>query len=129
MTVLLVEDEDEIREIIRDSLEERGCRVLICADGTAALELCARHDGPIHLLLTDMMMPGMNGHELAERIVRLRPATPVMFVSGHPEAEVGDDTLIGRHVTLLRKPFSSDELVDRVIEVVGSSVAPAARSA
>ena len=129
MTVLLVEDEDEIREIIRDSLEERGCRVLICADSTAALELCARHDGPIHLLLTDMMMPGMNGHELAERIVRLRPATPVMFVSGHPEAEVGDDTLIGRHVTLLRKPFSSDELVDRVIEVVGSSVAPAARSA
>ena len=47
-------------------------------------------------LVTDMMMPGMNGHELAERIVRLRPDIPVMFVSGHPEAEVGDNTLIGR---------------------------------
>ena len=119
MTVLLVEDEDDIREIIRDSLEERGCLVLASANGAAALEQCARHDGPIHLLLTDMMMPGMNGHELAERVVRLRPATPVMFVSGHPEAEVGDDRLIGQNVTLLRKPFSSAELVDRVIQVVG----------
>ena len=51
MTVLLVEDEDDIREIIRDSLEERGCLVLASADGAAALEQCARHDGPIHLLL------------------------------------------------------------------------------
>ena len=76
-----------------------------------------------------MMMPGMNGHELAERVVQLRPATPVMFVSGHPEAEVGDDTLIGQSVTLLRKPFSSTELVDRVIQVVGRTPAPAARSA
>ena len=129
MTVLLVEDEDDIREIIRDSLEERGCLVLASADGAAALEQCARHDGPIHLLLADMMMPGMNGHELAERVVQLRPATPVMFVSGHPEAEVGDDTLIGQSVTLLRKPFSSTELVDRVIQVVGRTPAPAARSA
>ena len=82
------------------------------------MERCTEHEGPIHLLLTDMMMPGMNGHQLAEQFVRLRPETPVMFVSGHPEAEVGDDTLVGRRVALLRKPFSSDELVERVIQVV-----------
>ena len=84
----------------------------------AALDRCTEYEGPIHLLLTDMMMPGMTGHQLAERFVRLRPDTSVMFVSGHPEAEVGDDTLIGRRVSLLRKPFSSDELVERVIQVV-----------
>ena len=59
----------------------------------------------------------MNGHQLAERFVRLHPETPVMFVSGHPEADVDDNTLIGRNVTLLRKPFSSDELVDRVVQI------------
>ena len=118
LTVLLAEDEDEIREIIRDALEERGCQVLEAANGTAALDRCTEHQGPIHLLLTDMMMPGMTGHQLAERFVRMRPGTSVMFVSGHPEAEVGDDTLIGRRVSLLRKPFSSDELVEQVIQVV-----------
>ena len=121
LTVLLVEDEAEIREIIRDTLEENGCSVVEAENGFTAIERCAAHDGPIQLLVTDMMMPGMNGHELAERIVRLRPDTPVMFVSGHPEAEVGDNTLIGRKVSLLRKPFSSDELVERVVEVVRSS--------
>ena len=118
LTVLLAEDEDEIREIVRDALEERGCEVLEAADGMAALDRCTEHDGPIHLLLTDMMMPGMTGHQLAERLVRLRPDTSVMFVSGHPEAELGDDTLVGRRVSLLRKPFSSDELVERVIKVL-----------
>ncbi len=121
LTVLLVEDEAEIREIIRDTLEENGCSVVEAENGFTAIERCAAHDGPIQLLVTDMMMPGMNGHELAERIVRLRPDIPVMFVSGHPEAEVGDNTLIGRKVSLLRKPFSSDELVERVVEVVRSS--------
>ena len=118
LTVLLVEDEDEIREIIRAALEEHGCAVIEAANGMVAMERCAQHEGPIHLLLTDMIMPGMNGHQLAERFVRLRPETPVMFVSGHPEAEVGDDTLIGRNVALLRKPFSSDELIEKVIQVV-----------
>lgn len=118
LTVLLAEDEDEIREIIRDALEERGCQVLEAANGLAALDRCTEHAGPIHLLLTDMMMPGMTGHQLAERFVRLRPDTSVMFVSGHPEAEVGDNTLVGRRVSLLRKPFSSDELVEKVIQVV-----------
>jgi two-component system cell cycle sensor histidine kinase/response regulator CckA len=121
LTVLLVEDDGEIREIIRDTLEENGCNVVEAENGLTALERCAAHDGPIQLLVTDMMMPGMNGHELAERIVRMRPETPVLFVSGHPEAEVGDNTLIGRRVSLLRKPFSSDELVERVAEVVRSS--------
>ena len=118
LTVLLAEDEDEIREIIRDALEQQGCQVLEAANGMAALDRCTEHQGPIQLLLTDMMMPGMTGHQLAERFVRLRPDTSVMFVSGHPEAEVGDDTLIGRRVSLLRKPFSSDELVEQVIQVV-----------
>ena len=121
LTVLLVEDEAEIREIIRDTLEENGCSVVEAENGLTALERCAAHEGPIQLLVTDMMMPGMNGHELAERIVRRRPETSVMFVSGHPEAEVGDNTLIGRRVSLLRKPFSGDDLVEKVVEVVRSS--------
>ena len=120
--MLLVEDEGERSvRIIRDTLEENGCNVVEAENGLTALERCADHDGPIQLLVTDMMMPGMNGHELAERIVRMRPETPVLFVSGHPEAEVGDNTLIGRRVSLLRKPFSSDELVEKVAEVVRSS--------
>ena len=117
LTVLLVEDEDEIREIIRDSLTEHGCRVLEAGDGATALERCGEHDGPIDLLVTDVMMPEMNGHELAERIVRLRPEIPVIFVSGHPEAEIGSQRLVGRPVSLLRKPFSSDDLVQCVLDI------------
>ena len=124
LSVLLVEDDDEIREIIRETLVEQGCEVLEACNGRAALDRCGAYGGPIHLLVTDVMMPEMNGHELADRLLRLRPDTPVLFVSGHPEAEVGHHRLPGRKVSLLRKPFSSAELVERVAHILRPNAEP-----
>ena len=124
LTVLLVEDDDEIREIIRETLAEQGCEVLEACNGITALDRCAGYGGSIHVLVTDVMMPEMNGHELAERVLQLRPDMPILFVSGHPEAEIGNHRLAGPNLSLLRKPFSSNQLVERVIHVVKSNARP-----
>lgn len=128
LTVLLVEDEDEIREIMSDTLTEHGGQVLPATDGESALELCATHGRSIDLLVTDVMMPGMSGHQLAELVTQQRPDLPVVFVSGHPEAAVAPHQLHGRTVSLLRKPFSSEELVTRVRDVADTARRPAAPS-
>ena len=121
LTVLLVEDDDEIREIMSDTLTEHGADVLQAIDGESALEQCATRGRTMDLLVTDVMMPGMNGHQLAELVTQQRPDLPVIFVSGHPEAAIGPDRLNGRSVSLLRKPFSSEELVTRVRDVAETS--------
>ncbi len=107
-TVLLVEDEADVRNLARDILERYGYRVLVAARGSEALTVSARHRGPIHVLLTDVVMPEMSGPELAERLTTARPDTRVLYMSGY--SEVGP-ALDGR---LLQKPFTPDALVARV---------------
>jgi CheY-like chemotaxis protein len=109
-TILLAEDEDGVREMVADFLESRGHHVITGSDGAVALCRAGEYAGPIHLLLTDVVMPVMNGPELVDRLKRERPETSVIFMSGFaPEPALLDGAGLGE-VVLIRKPFSLDAL-------------------
>ena len=113
-TILVVEDETTVRELARELLELNGYSVLEAAHGQEALRVCRSHDGPIHLMLTDVVMPHMNGHELAETLAPLRPGMKVLYMSGYSEdAGVLRDILVSK-TTFLRKPFTPDALAEKV---------------
>ena len=118
-TVLLVEDEANLRRLSYESLQRQGYTVLAAEDGPAALQLATQHTGVIHLLLTDVVMPGMNGRELARRLALLRPDTKILFMSGYTENVIDRNGTIDPGVELLQKPFSMSELVSKVREVLG----------
>src|SRR5262249_8963976 len=111
-TILLVDDDVSLRRFVRHILTKQAYRIVEASDGAEALDLANAHDGPIHLLLTDIIMPKLNGFVLAERLAQHRPQTPVLFMSGYVEA-----TLVSAShpdAILLRKPFKPDELVEAV---------------
>ncbi|MBI2156031.1 MAG: GAF domain-containing protein, partial [Candidatus Rokubacteria bacterium] len=110
-TVLLVEDEDEVRELAREILEMAGYTVLEAPHGPDALRLCRHHQGPIHLLLSDVVMPQMSGRELARQLVALRPDTKVAYMSGYTDDALGHHGVLDPDVVLLPKPFTPDSLV------------------
>jgi len=99
-TILLVEDEEAVRNLVSEILSRLGYRVLVAADGIAALALSQRCREPIHLLLTDVIMPGMDGRELAERMMVLRPDTRILFMSGYADPPIPADVLLQKPVTL-----------------------------
>jgi two-component system cell cycle sensor histidine kinase/response regulator CckA len=118
-TILLVEDEDVVRTLLARVLSEEGYRVLEAADALEALAACDRHAGPIHLMVTDIVMPRMSGRELADRVAVLRPGTRVLYVSGY-----ADDAVLrhgvhgGKGVAFLQKPFPPDVLAEKVRAVL-----------
>jgi len=105
-TILLVEDEDNLRNMARLYLESEGYMVLEAPDGAAAIQLASAHPGPIHLLLTDVIMPGMNGRELAKYISPRRPETKVLYMSGYTENAIAHNGTLDAGITLLQKPFT-----------------------
>ena len=113
-TVLLAEDDDAVRAIARTTLERAGYHVLAAADGASALALAESHAGPIDLLLTDVIMPGMNGRELARRLALQRPGLPVLFVSGYTDNVLADHGLSAMETALLDKPFTPASLTRAV---------------
>jgi CheY-like chemotaxis protein len=117
-TILLVEDETNLRRMACQYLETQGYRILEAADGAAAVQICVAHKGPIHLLLTDVIMPGMNGHQVAERVVSLRPMTRVLYMSGYTENAIGHNGTLDEGINLLQKPFTLLALKERVREVL-----------
>ncbi len=122
-TVLVAEDEDGVRQLAVESLERRGYRVLSAPSGEEAMKLATSHDGTIHLLISDVVMPGMKGPELAEHLRRLRPGIRVLLMSGYAADVVTPNDL--RDATLLSKPFSPAALskaVRSVLEVPLPSV-------
>jgi PAS domain S-box-containing protein len=119
--VLLVEDEDGIREVARRILERRGYRVLAAADGYEAIELARNHDGPIDLLMTDVIMPRMMGKEVAERILALRPEAQVMYMSGYAEPILGSGENLPSGMILLEKPFTEHSLLTKAREALGAA--------
>jgi signal transduction histidine kinase/ActR/RegA family two-component response regulator len=110
-TILLVEDEDEVRELAREILEMAGYTVLEAPHGPDALRLCRHHQGPIHLLLSDVVMPQMSGRELARQLAALRPDTKVAYMSGYTDDALGHHGVLDPDVILLPKPFTPDSLV------------------
>jgi two-component system, cell cycle sensor histidine kinase and response regulator CckA len=123
--ILLVEDEANLRYLARQFLEKQGYRVIEAADGAVAMQIAVAHEGVIHLLLTDVIMPGMNGRELAQRVSEIRPNIKVLYMSGYTENVIGHDGMLDAGVRLLQKPFTLRDLKDRVREVLNASpIAP-----
>ena len=118
-TVLVVEDQDPVRSLAVAALKERGYQVLDAARGDAALLLAERQPGPIHLLLTDVVMPHMTGKELAERLTRSRPEMKVLYMTGYAADVMVRRELLGAAAQCLAKPFGGDALAAKVREVLG----------
>jgi PAS domain S-box-containing protein len=116
--VLLVEDGDEVRRLARQVLEAHGYRVLEAGHGDEALDVCARHPGRIHLLVTDMMMPKMSGRELAERLAPLHPGLRVVYLSGYTEHSGHHPAPLEGDRALLPRPFTPRALARKVREVL-----------
>jgi DNA-binding response OmpR family regulator len=119
-TILIVEDEEDVRELTRDVLEMNGFTVLESMDPADAIRIAETHPGPIDLLITDVVMPRMSGPELARRLRETRPALRVLCMSGYPEsAERGADGSAA-WTGWLQKPFNPDGLIVKVRECLTS---------
>ena len=117
-TVLLVEDEVSVRSFVRDVLGRAGYRLLEADDGQSALQMAAKFNGPIHLLVSDVVMPGMNGGDLAEAVMAERPRTKTLLISGYVQQLVDEVAVTKEGVGFLRKPFSANDLLTRVREIL-----------
>jgi two-component system cell cycle sensor histidine kinase/response regulator CckA len=123
-TVLIVEDDEDIRRLCQRTLARGGYTVLSCANGVEALEICARHPGPIHLVVSDVVMPRMGGAELAARLATERPDTKILFLSGYTETSMTHGRLFGPDTTILSKPFTPDALIQKVREAMDGPACP-----
>jgi PAS domain S-box-containing protein len=123
-TILVVEDEVNLRRLTQQFLENQGYTVLEAADGAAAVQICVAHQGTIHLLLTDVIMPGMNGRELAHRVSEIRPNIKVLYMSGYTENAIGHNGTLDAGITLLQKPFTLHALKATVREVLDHTTLP-----
>jgi CheY-like chemotaxis protein len=117
-TILLVEDEEAVRALAAFILRRSGYTILAARNADEALGMSERHPGRIHLLLTDVIMPGLNGRELAQRLTARRPDTKVLYISGYAQAH---GALIGPDAAYLQKPFTTRTLARRVREVLDAS--------
>ena len=123
-TILVVEDEMNLRRLTRQFLDNQGYTVLEAADGAEAVQICVAHQGIIHLLLTDVIMPGMNGRELAHRVSEIRPNMKVLYMSGYTENAIGHNGTLDAGITLLQKPFTLHALKSKVREVLDQTTLP-----
>jgi CheY-like chemotaxis protein len=123
-TILLVEDEANLRYLARQFLEKQGYKVIDAADGAVAMQIAVAHDGVIHMLLTDVIMPGMNGRELAQRVCEIRPNVQVLYMSGYTENVIGHNGTLDAGVRLLQKPFTLRDLKTKVREVLDAGPIP-----
>jgi PAS domain S-box-containing protein len=123
--VLLVEDDASVRGLASRVLRMHGYTVLEAADGPEALRVCERHKGPLHMLVTDVVMPHMNGRQLADRLKALRPDLKVLYVSGYTDDAVLRRGLLEERIAFLSKPFSPDALARAVREVLDRGSDPA----
>jgi two-component system cell cycle sensor histidine kinase/response regulator CckA len=118
-TILLVEDEEGVRSLIRTVLQSCGYKVLEASNGQEALEMARRHSAPIALLVTDVVMPEMTGAQTAEAILRVHPGAKVLFLSGYTDDAVVRHGVLEEKVEFLQKPFSPQRLATKVREVLG----------
>jgi hypothetical protein len=123
--ILLAEDEEGVRLLAGRVLESHGYRVLHARDGVEALEVCKQHTGPLHLLLTDVVMPNMNGRELVGHVTCLRPAIKVIYMSGYTDSIIALHKILESGAAFIQKPFSPELLIRTVREALDQTVAAA----
>jgi CheY-like chemotaxis protein len=117
-TILLAEDEPTLRGLVRTMLQRCGYTVLEAKDGREALRICREHDGGIDLLVSDMVMPGMNGTELAARAMALRPTLRILMVSGYTDDVICRHGIREKGIPFLQKPFAPDVLAQKVRDIL-----------
>jgi CheY-like chemotaxis protein len=117
-TVLLVEDEAGVRGVAQEILQSTGYIVLAASNGDEALRISVQHAGPIHLLLTDAVMPGLSGPTLVSRLASRRPEMRVMYMSGYAEDAIVRDGLLAPGMVFLQKPFTPEVLTRKVRELL-----------
>lgn len=123
LTVLVVDDEEDLREVIRRILERRGMTALVAADPAEAVSLSREYPGDIHVLLTDLSMPGMRGQDLAHQVAALRPGVRVVYVSGTSRDLAVEHGMIEEDARMVEKPFTTESLTAAVRAAVARSTA------
>jgi CheY-like chemotaxis protein len=119
-TILVAEDAEPLRKLARTFLEQRGFQVLTASSGEDALQVAAKFPGKIHLLLTDVVMPGMNGRVLSEQLLPKRPGMKVLYMSGYTDSFIAGHGVLEEGTHLLHKPFTEEVLISKVCEVLKS---------
>ncbi|HEY4100449.1 MAG TPA: response regulator [Gemmatimonadales bacterium] len=117
-TILLVEDEEAVRSVVRQALDRHGYKVLVAPDGAAAIGILTASDQPVHLLITDVVMPGLSGRQLAEQFATMRPAARILFMSGYTTDAVVRHGVLDPGIAYLQKPFSPAALLRKVRQVL-----------
>ena len=122
-TVLVVDDEEDLRDIMRRMLERRGYATLVAADSEQAIALCREHPGVIDVLVTDLGLPGPSGGDLARTACDLRPEMGVVYISGLPKDIAISKGLIDQDALLVKKPFTSDLLLEALRQILAERAA------
>jgi CheY-like chemotaxis protein len=113
-----VEDDDSMRALTRTCLESGGYKILEVPSGEAAIQIVSRYDGPIHLLLTDVVMPGMSGRLLAETLAVSRPEMKILYMSGYTADLIAQHGVLEAQTVLLEKPFTKEALLRKLRQVL-----------
>jgi two-component system cell cycle sensor histidine kinase/response regulator CckA len=117
-TIFIVEDNEEVRKLAKRILAKQGYKVLEASQGNEALQICEKHKGPIHLMVTDVVMPGMDGHELANSLKIHHPETKVLYMSGYTDNAITHHGILEKGMNYVQKPFTVDGLLKKVREVL-----------
>ena len=120
-TILVVEDNEEVRKLAMRVLQRQGYEVLGAPEGMEAFLLCEEHEGPIDLLVTDVVMPEMSGRELAERLASIRPEIKVLYMSGYTDNAIVHHGILSEGMNYIQKPFTVESLIRKVREVLDQS--------
>lgn len=123
-TILLVEDDELVRRLIHDVLENWGYRLIDAANGVEALSTCEHGEYPIHLLVTDVVMPGMSGRDVASRVAALRPEIKVLFMSGYTAEAIVHQGMLDGNTPFIQKPFEPDAFARKVRDVLDGQDQP-----